>query len=110
MYQPAMPDTANHASTRRQAPTDGGGGEKESSVPELCSLESVCGQACVYRPIARCVFTTIFINHKYSCSGVFNFILPSQAPYEDIQEVCFQVKLKLNSDKENSKYPYLLGF
>ena len=44
MYQPAMPDTANHASTRRQARTDGGGGEKESSVPELCSLESVCGQ------------------------------------------------------------------
>ena len=32
-----------------QARTDGGGGEKESSVPELCSLESVCGQACVYR-------------------------------------------------------------
>ena len=26
------------------------------------------------------------INHKYSCSGVFNFILASQAPYEDIQE------------------------
>ena len=73
MYQPAMPDTASHASTRRQARTDGGGGEKESSVPELCSLESVCGQACVYRHIARCVFTTIFINHKYSCSGVFNF-------------------------------------
>ena len=47
MYQPAMPDTANHAWTRRQARTDGGGGEKESSVPELCSLESVCGQACV---------------------------------------------------------------
>ena len=53
--------------TRRQARTDGGGGgggEKESSVPELCSLESVCGQACVYRHIARCVFTTIFINHR----------------------------------------------
>ena len=32
------------------------------------------------------VITTIFINHKYSCSGVFNFILPSRAPYEDIQE------------------------
>ena len=76
MYQPAMSDTANHASTRRQARTDGGGGEKESSVPELCSLESVCGQACVYRHIARCVFTTIFINYKYSCSGVFNFIIP----------------------------------
>ena len=30
-----MPDTAGHASTRRQARTDGGGGEKESSVPEL---------------------------------------------------------------------------
>ena len=58
-----MPDTASHASTRRQARTDGGGGEKESSVPELCSLESVCGQACVYRHIARCVFTTIFSNH-----------------------------------------------
>ena len=71
-----MPDTASHASTRRQARTDGGGGgEKESSVPELCSLESVCGQACLYRNIARCVFTTIFINHKYSCSGVFNFNL-----------------------------------
>ena len=75
MYQPAMPDTASHASTRRQARTDGGGGEKESSVPELCSLESVCGQACVYRHIARCVFTIIFINHKYSCSGVFNFTM-----------------------------------
>ena len=57
-----MPDTANHASTRRQARTDGGGGEKESSVPELCSLESVRGQACVYRHTARCVFTTICIN------------------------------------------------
>ena len=58
-----MPDTASHASTRRQSRTDGGGGgEKESSVPELCSLESVCGQACVYRHIARCVFSTIFIN------------------------------------------------
>ena len=36
MCQPAMSDTANHASTRRQARTDGGGGggEKESSVPE----------------------------------------------------------------------------
>ena len=76
MYQPTMPDTASHASTRRQARTDGGGGEKESSVPELRSLESVCGLACVYRHIARCVFTTIFINHKYSCSDVFNFILP----------------------------------
>ena len=64
MYQPAMSDTANHPSTRRQARTDGGGGEKESSVPELCSLESVCGQACVYRHIARCVFTTRFINPK----------------------------------------------
>ena len=72
-----MPDTASHASTRRQARTDGGGGEKESSVQELCSLESVCGQACVYRHIARCVFTIIFINHKYSCSGVFNFKLQS---------------------------------
>ena len=68
MYQPAMPDTASHASARHQARTDGGGGEKESSVPELCSLESVCGQVCVYRHIARCVFTTIFINHKYSLS------------------------------------------
>ena len=75
MVIPAMSDTANHASMRHQARTDGGGGEKESSVPELCSLESVCGQACAYRHIARCVFTTIFINHKYSCSGVFNFIL-----------------------------------
>ena len=28
----------------------------------LCSLESVCGEACVYRHIARCVFTTIFIS------------------------------------------------
>ena len=35
----------------------------------------MCGQACVYRHIVRCVFTTIFINHKYSCSGVFNFII-----------------------------------
>ena len=50
-----MPDTASHASTRRQARTYGGGGEKESSVPELCSLESVCGQACV----GRRVFTAI---------------------------------------------------
>ena len=55
-------------------------------MPELCSLKSVCGQACVYRHIVRCVFITIFINHKYSCSGGFNFILLSQAPYEDIQE------------------------
>ena len=54
-----MSDTANHASTRRQVQTDGGGGEKESSVSELCSLESV---ACVYRHIARCVFTSIFIS------------------------------------------------
>ena len=66
MYQPAMPDTASHASTRRHARTDAGGGEKERSVPELCSLESVCGQACVYRHIARCVFTTIFINNIVS--------------------------------------------
>ena len=74
MYQPAISDTANHASTRCQARTDvSGGGEKESSVPEVCSLESVCGQACVYRHIARCIFTTIFISHKHSCSGVFNF-------------------------------------
>ena len=51
--------TANHASTRRQARTDGGG-EKEGSVPELCSLESVCGQACISRHIARYVFTTPF--------------------------------------------------
>ena len=68
MYQPAMPDTASHASTRRQARTDGGGGEKESSAPELCSLESVCGQACVYRHIARCIFTTIlYQNVKKLC-------------------------------------------
>ena len=34
-------------------------------MPERCSLESVCGQACVYRHIARCVFNiTIFINHS----------------------------------------------
>ena len=32
-------------------------------MPELCSLESVRGQACIYRHIATCVFTTIFINH-----------------------------------------------
>ena len=74
-----MPDTASHASTRRQARTDGGGGEKESSVPELCSRESVCGQACVYRHIARCVFTTIFINHGIvdgtSVQNHLNFIL-----------------------------------
>ena len=70
MYQPAMLDITNHASARRQAQTDGsGGGEKESSVPELCTLESVCGQACIYRHIARCVFTTIMtilINRKFS--------------------------------------------
>ena len=72
MYQPAMPDTASHASTRRQARTDGGGGEKESSVPEICSLESVCGQACVYRHISRCVFTTIFINY---CTTPFFFYI-----------------------------------
>ena len=65
MYKPAMPDTSNHASTRRQARTDGAGREKESSVLERCSLESVCGQACVYRHIAGCVFTTIFINYYY---------------------------------------------
>ena len=43
-----------HASTRRQARTDGGGGgggEKESSVPELCSLESVCGQGRVFTAV-----------------------------------------------------------
>ena len=34
-------------------------------------------------------FTTISINHKYSCIGVFNFILPSQTPYEDSQEEDF---------------------
>ena len=58
----STPGTASYTSTRHQARTDGGGGEKESSVPELCRLESVCGQACVYRHIARCVFTTIIIN------------------------------------------------
>ena len=69
MYQPAMSDTTHPASTtRRQARTDGGGGEKESSVPELCSLESVCGQACVYRHIARCVFTTISRVDKQECA------------------------------------------
>ena len=62
MYQPAMSNTANHASTRRQARTDGGGGEKESSVPELCSLEIVCGQACVYRHIAGCVFLPPYLS------------------------------------------------
>ena len=36
--------------------------EQQGSVPELCSLESVCAHACVYRHIARCVFPTIFIN------------------------------------------------
>ena len=73
MYQPAMSDTANHASTRRQAQADGGGGggEQESSVPEYCSLESVCGQACVYRHVARCVFTTIFINYTFN-SSIYN--------------------------------------
>ena len=55
--------------------TDGGGGEEESSVPELWSLVSGSGQGCIYRHIARCVFTIIFINHKYSCIGVLNFIL-----------------------------------
>ena len=56
-----MVDTANHASTRRQAQTDGGGGEKESSVPELCSLESVCGQACVLPPYCQvCLY-----HHNY---------------------------------------------
>ena len=34
-------------------------------MPELCSLESVCGHACVHHHIARCVFTTIFIIHKH---------------------------------------------
>ena len=68
-------------------------------MPELCSLESVCGQACVYRHIARCVFTTIFINHKYSCSDVFNFILPSQAPYEDIQEEGVKLRMKTSKKK-----------
>ena len=43
MYQPAMADTVNHASNRHQARTHGGGGENKSSVPELCSLDSVCG-------------------------------------------------------------------
>ena len=83
MYQPAMPDTANHASTRRQARTDGGGGEKESSVLELCSLESVCGQVCVYRHIAGCVFTTIFINHEY-LSILYNYFTKYTEDCEEI--------------------------
>ena len=85
MYQPAIPDTTNHASTRRQAQTDGGGGEKESSVPELCSLESVCGQACFYHHIARCVFTTIFINNtvnkymlSHGCKGLMAYYCPER--------------------------------
>ena len=41
-------------------------------MPELCSLESVCGQACVYRHIARCVFTTIFINHGVGKVALFD--------------------------------------
>ena len=77
-----MPDTASHASTRRQARTDGGGGEKESSVPELCRLESVCGQTCVYRHIARCVFTTIFINHKITLIvKIYSLLLISLSPF-----------------------------
>ena len=60
-----MSDTANYASTRRQARADGGGGETESSVLELCSLEGVCGQAGICHHIARCVFTTKIINHVH---------------------------------------------
>ena len=54
MYQPAMSDTANPASTRRQARTDGGGGgEKESSV-------SLCQNVAAYRAcVGRRVFTAI---------------------------------------------------
>ena len=85
MYQPAMPDTASHASTRRQARTDGGGGEKESSVPELCSLESVCGagvslpqycQVClyhhIYQPFSR-VGETSFAIDLNGGSGCINY-------------------------------------
>ena len=56
---------------QRQARTDGGGGgEKESSVPELCSLKSVCGQACVGRRVFTAILPGVslppyFINHNY---------------------------------------------
>ena len=86
-----MPNTASHASTRRQARTDGGGGEKESSVPELCSLESVRGQACVYRHIARCVLTTIFINSESMFS----------TPFKDIND---QLRRKLSVNYAISNY------
>ena len=73
------------ASTRRQARTDGGGGEKESSVPELCSLENVCGQACVYRHIARCLppyLSTIKIRRVnfFSTTGHFAEFLSLYTP------------------------------
>ena len=32
------------------------------------------------------ITAAVLMVHKYSCSDAFNFILPSQAPYEDIQE------------------------
>ena len=81
MYQPAKSNTANPASTRRQARIDGGGGEKESSVPELCSLESVCGQACIYRHIARCVFTTTLTRHSKCLNIDRDFWLCANIPY-----------------------------
>ena len=79
MYQHSMSDTANHALPRHQARTAGGGGEKESSVPELCSLESVCRQAFVYRHITKCAFTTIFINSKYSITVTGYYIQSESA-------------------------------
>ena len=87
-----MSDTANHASTRRQARTDGGGGEKESSVPELCSLESVCGQACVYRHIARCVFTTIFYEPVSGYNNTMTMMTVHVSKMKDCRERCKREK------------------
>ena len=42
------------------------GGEKESSVPELCSLETVCGQACIYRHILPGASLPPYYNHPLS--------------------------------------------
>ena len=58
--------------TRTLSKLQSAGTELSFSPPpplQLCNLESVCGQACVYRHIARCVFTTIFINQSVESVG-----------------------------------------
>ena len=57
---------------------------------ELCARtlqprERVWAGVCLPPYCQVCLYHHM-INHKYSCSGVFNFILASQAPFEGIQE------------------------